>query len=158
MGIYMDDMNSGVTMRENTIEGVTWGIYMPGGCYLTVDSNTIKDCTNGIRGTDLWWNYPSNACSAAYDESKGSVRERTQKLYPHYLSQTWQNKYGAKVLEPFGGKEPKVVTANELNAKPLWIAPRNNVVTNNKLIGCDTPLLINPKFTELGTISNNTIG
>ena len=157
MGIYMDDANSGVTIRGNTIEGVTWGVYMPGGCYLTVDGNTIKDCTEGIRGTDFWWNYPSTgACTPKYDANAGSLRERTQKLYPHYLSQTWQNKYGAKVLETFGGKEPKVVTASELNAKPNWIAPRNNIITNNILIGCNTPLSLNTKFAELGTVSNNT--
>ena len=157
MGIYMDDANSGVTMRGNTIEGVTWGIYMPGGSYLTVDGNTIKDCTQGIRGTDLWWNYPTGACSPEYSSSKGTLRERTQKLYPHYLSQTWQDKYGAKVLETFGGKEPKTVTASELTAKPNWIAPRNNIITNNTLIGCTTPLSLNTKFAELGTVSNTTV-
>ena len=92
-----------ITVKNNYIEDMGWGIYANGGAYNTIDGNTLKNCGNGIRCNCLWAWYPtgSSTCSPEWgyywsDKNfDGTLRGRTFKLYPYYLDNAiWTQKYG----------------------------------------------------------------
>ncbi|MBP3917375.1 right-handed parallel beta-helix repeat-containing protein, partial [Clostridium sp.] len=139
--------NSGNTIKNNTIEDAGWGIYLPGGQYNKVTGNTIKNCGEPIRATQLWYNYPSNFWP--------TLKARIDKIYPYYQSSIWKSKYpeAAYVLD---GKSPASITNTILNGKPDFIKPRGNVIQNNVYINCKSKATYNEQVRLTGTVSGNT--
>ena len=156
MGVYLDDVTCGVSVLDNHIEDMGWGIYLNGGAYNTLSGNIMKNCGSAIRCTALWAWYPTgtSTCSPTWGQYwtdknfDGTLRGRTYKTYPYYLNNSiWTTKYGNKVKETFGGLDPKTVASSVLTASPspYWIWARCNTITNNTAISCTEPFYYYPK-------------
>ncbi len=71
--IYIDDVAGGITIYDNVIEGVYWGVFINGGQHNYVYNNLFKDSTYGVVAND--WSY----CwlSRWYQHGYGLIKEGT---------------------------------------------------------------------------------
>lgn len=141
-GIYLDDMASGNTIINNTVDGYAHGCQVGGGRYNTVSDNIFKNSTIPIwadqRGTS-WCNLSN--CYWAINYLNGSWR-----------TNIWTDKYPNVANVPLKGQ---LNTTNSTNNEHAL--PRGNIISNNKFVNPQQDARIYDLVKSTGTVSNNKV-
>ena len=130
IGVYLDDLYSAATVKNNYIEGFQKGILVGGGRDNIIENNTIKDCGQGLIFDDrgLTWDISNFEPNMLFTNSV-----------------PWSN---------WISRYPALSTlSSDINNN---VKPYGNTIKNNACTGCYYNISIDSQVSSLGTVSGNT--